>query len=355
MKRRFFSEKSQKKCSLTALNQYFTNEVSGKKIVSKIKSRLSEAPLRKSLHTPGRKDRKFKVVAVCIIISTTFWFFSALNKDDYISQINYPIELVYNREAYIAVGDLPNSIPLQVNGGGWDLMTRWFGFNMKPVSIRLEQPDASDYLLTSTLRGQLTPRLDPVVINYILADSLTFDIQKKTSRTFRLRIDSTTINLDDGYRISSPIDITPDTVVWTGPEKLISQLPDALYINAEISNIDRDINRKTDLPELPPFFTSEAETTLLSFNVERMLTIEVNVTVTPINFPSTLWTLEPPAITASYLIPETLFDVADTAKLRVIADYKLIKPDSLIQLSVIKQNFMEDVHLSTPGIKAYKQ
>lgn len=312
--------------------------------------------LKKSFYTPSRKDERIKVVVICIVISTTFWFFSALNKEDYISQVNYPIELIYDQEAYVAVSDLPTRIPIEVTGGGWDLMTRSFGFNMSAIRIRLDEPDASGYLLTSTLRGQLTPRLDPVAINYILADSLTFDIQKKVSRTFQLRLDSTSLSFEDGYRMSSPVTLVPNEVVWTGPEELINALPETLIVEAGITDVDQDVSRDIDLPELPEFFTTEVETTELSFNVERMLNMEVDVRVDLINFPDTSWLVNPARVTVNYLIPETVFDIADTANIKIVADFELMSlSDSSIMLSFVEdESLAEDVRLSATSVKAIK-
>ena len=312
--------------------------------------------LKKSFYTPSRKDEKLKVVVICIVISTTFWFFSALNKEDYITQVNYPIELVYDQERYVAISDLPTRIPLEVTGGGWDLMTRSFGFNMSPIRIRLDEPDASRYLLTSSLRGQLTPRIDPVAINFVLLDSLTFNIQRKVSRTFQLELDLASVDLDDGYRISSPVTLNPDTVVWTGPEELINAMPGILFINAGLQNVDRDVSTDVELPDLPDFFSATVESTQLDFNVVRMLNIEVRLEVELANFPDTLWTVNPPSVVVNYSVPETAFDIADTANLRLTADYRLMSPlDSSIQLSyATANNVLEDVQLSTTTVKASK-
>ena len=46
MKRRFFFETRQQKRSLAALNEYFANEVSEKKIASKLKQGFLEVPYR---------------------------------------------------------------------------------------------------------------------------------------------------------------------------------------------------------------------------------------------------------------------------------------------------------------------
>lgn len=312
--------------------------------------------LKKSFHTPSSKDEKFKVVALCIVISTTFWFFSALNKDDYISQINYPIEIKFDQEEYIATRDLPSRIPIEVTGGGWDLMTRSFGFNMSPVIINLDKPDNSNYLMTSSLRGQLTPRLDPVVINFILRDSITFDIQKKVSRTFKLALDPSSITLDDSYRVASPIILEPDTVVWTGPERIIKDLDRVIYVEASITGIDRDVNEEVDLPDAPSLIKSQIESTVLSFEVVRMLDVSDDVTIELVNFPDSLWRSDVIETNIKYLIAETYFDATDSARVRITADYNAMNPtDSTLVLQVeMRDEHLENLQVSPKSIRVYK-
>ena len=312
--------------------------------------------LKKSFHTPSRKDEKLKVVVLCIVISTTFWFFSALNKEDYISQVNYPVEIVFDETGYIATTELPNRIPLEVTGGGWDLMTRSFGFNMNPIRIRLNRPDESNFVLTSTLRSRLTPELDPVVVNYVLKDSLVFDIQKRVSREFELTLDTTSISFDSDFRMASQVVLEPRTITWTGPEKIINSLDRLIYVKADLSEIDEDVDEALDIPEPPALITTEVESTQLSFEVVRLMDVQTELNVRMVNFPDSLWSVNPTIINARYRIEELKFDVTDTTAIDVYADYDELDPlDSSIVLQTTLNNaFIEGLELSVTKVKASK-
>lgn len=312
--------------------------------------------LKKSFHTPSRKDERIKVVVVCIVISTTFWFFSALNKDDYISQINYPIEIVFDEDEYMATSALPTRIPIEVTGGGWDLMTRSFGFNMSPIKILIDKPDESNHVMATSLRGQLTPRLDPVVINFILRDSIVYDIQKRVSRTFKLALDPSSISLDASYRIASPIQIEPDTVVWTGPEHIINDLDQVIYVQANISDIDRDVSEEVDIPDAPALIQSEIDATRLSFEVVRMLDISDDVPIALVNFPDSLWNAEVSITSIKYKIAETQFDATDSARVHLVLDYnEMNSSDSTIVLKVDMQGeHVQELEVSPTPIRVFK-
>lgn len=312
--------------------------------------------LKKSFHTPSRKDERIKVVVICIVISTTFWFFSALNKEDYISQINYPIEIEFDESGYIATRDLPTRVPIEVTGGGWDLMTRSFGFNMSPIKITLERPDESNYVMTASLRGQLTPRLDPVVINYILRDSINYDIQKKVSRTFKLALDPSSISLDDSYRISSPIRIQPDTVVWTGPERTIRDLDRVIYLEANLTDIDRDVTEEIDIPDVPAFVSSALESVSMNFEVVRMLDVSDNVPIVLLNFPDSTWQPNISQASIKYKIAETHFDAVDSARVQVIVDFNEMNPsDSSLLLKVgFRDEHVDELEILPASIRVFK-
>lgn len=312
--------------------------------------------LKKSFHTPSRKDEKLKVVVLCIVISTTFWFFSALNKEDYISQVNYPVELVFDETSYIATSELPDRIPLEVTGGGWDLMTRSFGFNMNPIRIRLNRPDESNFVLTSTLRSRLTPELDPVVVNYVLKDSLVFDIQKRVSREFELTLDTTSISFDSDFRMASPILLEPRTITWTGPEKIINSLDRLIYVKADLSEIDEDVDEALDIPEPPALITTEVESTQLSFEVVRLLDVQTELSIRLVNFPDSLWSAYPTIINARYRIEELRFDATDTTAIDVYADYDELDPldSSIVLQTTLNSAFIEGLELSFTKVKASK-
>lgn len=309
--------------------------------------------LKKTFQTPSSKDERIKVVVLCLVISTTFWFFSALNKDDYISQINYPVEIVYNEADYIAVEEVPDRIRLEVTGGGWDLMTRSFGFNMSPIRIRVNQPDVNRYVLASSLRGRLTPNLDPVVINYVLTDSINYDIQRKISRTITLAVDSARIDLNADYRFASGLSLSPSQVTLVGPEKLVNAVSDPLFINPGLTDVSSDVDESIDLPELDELIQPSQQSIQLMFDVFQMMQVDETIDVTLVNVPDSLWRAEPTQLAVSYRAPENAIDFTDSTAIRLIADFSTMNPtDSTCELSIqINQEEIESVRLSTTRVK----
>ena len=310
--------------------------------------------LKGSFNTPSKKDEKIKVVVFCIIISTTFWFFSALNKSDYVTLINYPIEFRYDTEQYVAVNSLPEQLKVEVAGGGWDLMTRSFGFNMEPIVIDLDDPTQTDFRLTSSLRAELTPRLDPVTVNYIVRDSLFYDIERKITRTIPLAFDSARLSLAPDHRITSGITLNPATVSFTGPEGMVNALPEPYLVQADGDNYDDSIDEIFDLPEWgSELISANLSEVRVQLEVDEFVTYQRPVKVMRLNFEDSTLMLSSSEVDASYTIRRSEEVYADSLDIMLIADYYTFDArDSSVAVSVaVKAAHIHDLRLSSDRLK----
>jgi hypothetical protein len=83
----------------------------------------------------SKKLSNLKVVVLCILAATTFWILNALNKDNYNTIVDYPIQWEFDRENFMPVKPLPESVQIQISGNGWDLLRKYFNLNEPPFSI----------------------------------------------------------------------------------------------------------------------------------------------------------------------------------------------------------------------------
>lgn len=292
---------------------------------------------------------------ICIVISTTFWFFNALNKSDYVTRINYPVDIQFDEEAYIATAPLPTKIPIEVSGGGWDLMTRYFGFKMNPIELQIQQPDENGYVMSSSLRGEIMPELEPITINYFLQDSISFKVERKITSTVTLQYDTVNLSLDNNYQRSSSIRISPQTIELTGPISKIEAIGDTVWLQNVISGVSNDFQDEITLPEMPELVTASKNSVSLSFQVVRLLSIDDSILIEKVNFPSN-WTLAPERVELKYKIRETAFDATDSTAIKLIADFKAMRRDSTILLKMqVLNRQIQDVQLNLEAVKGIKQ
>ncbi len=310
--------------------------------------------LRGSFNAPRTKDEKIKVVIFCIVISTTFWFFSALNKSDYVTQINYPIEFRYNTERFVAIEPLPRYLRLEVAGGGWDLMTRSFGFGMAPIIISLDDPSQANFKLTSTLRGELTPKLEPVTVNYVLSDSIYYYIEPIISRTVALGFDSASVQLAPDYRFVSPVDISPAEVTFTGPESLVQAIEEPYVIPANDDSYEEMVGEVFDLPEQSSkLISSDITEATVSFEVDEFVPYQRAIKVMRLNFLDSTLRLSPEAVDVTYTIKRSEEVHSDSLDIMLIADFFTFNSeDSSVEVSVaVKAAHVHDLVLLDNKLK----
>ena len=311
---------------------------------------------KKSFNTPSTKDEKLKVVMLCIVISTTFWFFNALNKNDYVTRINYPVSIQFDKELFVATAPLPDRIPIEVSGGGWDLMTRYFGFKMSPLELKFDNPDQNSYVMLSSLRGEIMPELEPLSINYFLQDSISFKVERRQKATIVLQVDTASLTLDDNYLRLSPVRISPSTIEVNGPMSKVAALGDTLWINADFSNVTENFQGEVNIPQLPELITSSQKTANVSFDVVRLVTKEISLQVQKVNFPSKGWSIDPERINLKYKIPENYVSTNDTSDIKIFVDFKRMNVDStLILQKQVLNSQLRQIEAETTTLKAFKQ
>ena len=183
--------------------------------------------------------KNWKAVSLCIFAATVFWFFNALNKS-YSTTISFPLVFDYDREKFIPVKQLPASVRLNVTGIGWNLFRRSVGVKVPPLVIPLDKPSDVRKIVGSTLPALFANQLSGFQINFVMTDTLRLTIEPKATRKVMLRLDLPPSIFKDGYALVSPIRITPDLVVLEGPQRLINNLSDPVFLIILQKNIDEN-------------------------------------------------------------------------------------------------------------------
>lgn len=237
-----------------------------------------------SLLTPKKTD-SWKVIVLCLVVATTFWFFNALNKSNYTTRINYPFQITFDDSLYVPIKPLPKEIPIEVTGGGWDLLRKSFGFEMNPIVVPISNPVEAKYILGSSLSPDLTERLGEARLNFVLTDTIMLNIERISTRKLKLAVDTLRLSLAENFKVNNPILIEPDSIEVTGPLSYVNALPDELMLDISERNISKDLVTEvsvgslgSDLYQLSPsavtvtieliefgIFDQEVKLTLLNF------------------------------------------------------------------------------------------
>ena len=306
----------------------------------------------KSIVAPRNQD--LKIVVLSILGATIIWVLSALNKS-YTSVIKCPIVLDYNSEETILVKPPPEFVEANVTGVGWDLLKQGFSFSREPLKITLDNPIEIKQIAGYAIQPLLSQHLGSLNLNFIVTDSVTFNIQPKNIRKMNLKVVKASIDLENLYEIIGPILLIPDTALLTGPKNMLDTLTDTLYLKVPFEHLDEDVNQ---LIQANPYdnnlFSADPPEVQIIFDISRMINYEQSFTIEMVNFPvDSSVTISPEQVVLKFKIQEEFLDIFPEKDFMITADYnKINKKDSTVSIELIESPFyVEDVTMDTTLVK----
>jgi len=255
-----------------------------------------------------------KVVVLCLVTATTFWFFNALN-DNYSTRISYPIKFTYPDSSLVVVEELPKRVSINVSGGGWNLLRKTLWFTITPVDVPLEDPVNRNYILGNSLYTLIADQMTELQLNYVENDTLWIEIDSIRTAKSKLSIDSSIINLEENYRITSAINISHDSAKFSGPERFIKKIPEEIFIDVKSKNISSNYSEEIYLPTFGSSLVNRnpVEVTI-SFEVAKFIQQELMLPFEKLNLP---------ADSNSFLFRDSLARISFQVQEKLAGDYNL--------------------------------
>ncbi|MFC3416796.1 YbbR-like domain-containing protein [Algoriphagus hitonicola] len=286
-----------------------------------------------------KKLSNLKVVVLCVAAATTFWILNALNKDDYTTIVDFPIEFIFDQEDYMAVKPLPESVQIEISGNGWDLLRKYFNVNNTPFSIELDRPANSDYILASDLKRTFSEFITPTQLISIVDDSIHYEIDPIQTVKLIPVLDSTSFTLANNFRILEEPAFEPSQITVTGPQSIIELFEGEFPVNLDENRLQDDLTKNVELSvskELEEFIKIEEETVAVSLDLVAFLEGNKRLKIKKINFPRTV-TLEEeePLIMMYYLVDERETEELKELEFEAVLDFaKRNRQDSTIDVQV---------------------
>jgi hypothetical protein len=228
----------------------------------------------------------WKAVALCFIAATVFWLFNALNKT-YSTLVRFPLQFEYDQGRYAAAQHLPETLPVNVSGNGWDLFRKTFGVKLPVLTLPLEQPTEIKRIVAGSLPALLSGQMNNLVINSVAIDTLRIQIDRRTTRKFRLKADLSEISFRENLGRTSPVVLLPDSVTLDGPESLLQKMPDTIQLKLPAKKLNG--NYRNEVEVLLPnseFIKRNPPVVEAIFEVDEMME---ELRVIPIQLPALPW------------------------------------------------------------------
>lgn len=145
------------------------------------------------------------------------------------------------------VNPLPKEIYMNVSGNGWDLLRKSLGFSMPNMNIPLERPTEVRKIVGSTLPALLAGQMNNLQINHVVTDTLYISIDPREKKKVKVIVEPSQFSFTEGFGRLSPIVILPDSIVLTGPRRILSQISESITLELEAENIKSDFRQEVDV------------------------------------------------------------------------------------------------------------
>jgi YbbR domain-containing protein len=167
--------------------------------------------------------KRFLALLSCLLLAISGWLVMALNN-----------KYVYTAKTVLVYKNFPqnkafhplqsDTVDLQVEGTGWQLLFARLRVNPPSISIGLDKLNNKDYILFSEQLSSVNNQLETTQkIISVRPDTLYFDFSKRTVKRVPVKLLSA-FQFAAGYGISDDMEITPNYVTVSGPEPDIKQI-----------------------------------------------------------------------------------------------------------------------------------
>ncbi len=208
-----------------------------------------------------KNNKKIKVVVLCIVVATTFWFFNAMN-NHYTSNVNFPLKYNVASPQLKLTSSVPKKIGINVYGTGWDIVKVSLGFGYEPYFFNLDKEKAVDFK-SSTLMPYISHELAKLKVNFIHEGN--WKIQTDSVLTKKISLEGLVqTESEDFVSLYSPV-VSPDSILVTGPRLYLDSLDQEMVLT--INNIKTLGQHQLDI-KIKDWINSELKSSIAQVRVD---------------------------------------------------------------------------------------
>jgi hypothetical protein len=226
----------------------------------------------------------------------------------------------------------PPFVNVNVTGLGWNLLSKSITWFVDPLTIPVRDPENTTSISSTSMLPLIRDHWKSLQINYIAADSITFQLDSLIERQVKLRVDKEAVLLGKNFRLSKPIALTPDSVTIRGPKSVLNKLDSIHYVN-----LDQEIYTQNYIGEIPvvitenPLVQLDPSSVTMDIGVVEMVRVEKRVGIKLLNFPNdtSAYNLQPKTGLISFWTERYKVDTI-SFKEPIILNYEERSPEGFI-------------------------
>ncbi len=261
----------------------------------------------------------WRAVALCFLAAMVFWLFNAFNKS-YSTNIRFPLKFEYDESRYAQVARLPGNININVSGNGWDLFRKHFGIKVPELVIPLERPTEVKKIVASTLPPILASQVGALQINFVVSDTLQIQIDERDIHKFKIALDQSSLQFENGLGRVSPIVILPDTISIEGPKRLLHAMPDSILIRMPTEKISSNFRKEVEVQiDHSEFLKRNPPLVEVMFEIGPVMEVEKKIKLILAYSPKEKSVLQVDSVQVRFQIPAVRADDFKTASRKITA------------------------------------
>ncbi|WP_430816815.1 YbbR-like domain-containing protein [Carboxylicivirga sp. RSCT41] len=267
-----------------------------------------------------RDDGNALIFLVFLFLAACFWVLNALRKDNYTTEVNFPVKYTNVGSNEIVKGSLKRDLTLKIRGGGFKILPYHLRqrFSAEAIDIsRLRRVNidgvkgayinSGEYY--SLIEGKLAVGLELVDIS---PDTLFIPLIEKKSKKVPVKVDAN-VSFEQQCQLSGDIKVEPDSVLISGSDEILQEVSFVSTKSMFFEKLSDTIVRNIAL-EKNESFDIAVKRVVVTVPVEPFTEANVLVPVRAINLPDSLVLKSfPPEVVISYHIglSRPLFSIDD--------------------------------------------
>ncbi len=291
---------------------------------------------------PKISKKKIVIFSVFVFMATIFWFLNALNKE-YITKIEYPIKFNNIPENTSIISEVPKNIVISVKAYGYDIISKLnikepIIINVKKLSEKTRTSNPNLIISTSKIKDALFPNISNIEIIRINPEKIILKTSTVSSKKIPVLL-NVTYSTKTLYMLSGKIKLIPDSIIVSGPEKLLLKTQFIETKNTNFKNIEDTIKENVKLKEIKGLNFSKKEIKII-LPIDKYTEDEIQVPVNIINCPDSLKLVTfPDKVKITYKIILNKYKTIGENNFTVVADFLDIKNSSnnKIKIQLTKQ------------------
>lgn len=296
------------------------------------------------------KRASLKTFGFFLFFAAIIWILVQFSKI-YTQDIEIPIQYI-NVPLDKSISDQkPDHVDLQMQDRGFSI---YYYKILKPeLTIDLSRAKENGKNLVYKIQDNIGEIEDELKINFeksrIIQDEVVVEFQYKKEKMLKI-IPNIEINYAVGYSADDPVELKPDSVKVSGPEKIVDSITTVPTITLKLNKINEDIVGKIDIDTTGLGMLSFYETQInYTQKVEKFTEGSMQIPVEVINVPDELnLAYFPKSILVYFQVNLKKFESVSAADFRVVCDYATVNEgdDFMIANIVEKPKFIDSYRLS---------